>query len=134
MSAFVLTLTADPEAPGHARYALREHLGRLTEDQCADVMVMVSELVSNVVQHGAEPARLEAAVSATALRIEVFDSGRDIPVEPTELPSPFHGGGRGLYIVAALATTWGIEAAGSGPGKAVWFELQIETGAPFSAA
>jgi hypothetical protein len=33
--------------------------------------------------------------------------------------------GRGLGLVAMLATRWGVHVDEHGPGKAVWFEVHI---------
>ena len=57
------------------------------------------------------------------MHIEVYDSGPTIPVSPVQLPLPTDGGGRGLFIVAALATSWGIRTDAGVRGKTVWIEL-----------
>jgi serine phosphatase RsbU (regulator of sigma subunit) len=57
-----------------------------------------------------------------ALRLEVEDSGRTIPV--VSLPSTDMMTGRGLSLVAAIASGWGVEE--SLVGKVVWAELAEE--------
>ncbi|OEV06040.1 ATP-binding protein [Streptomyces oceani] len=52
------------------------------------------------------------------------------------LPSVRHGvsddeeHGRGLYLIASLASRYGTCADGPGPGKSFWFQLERTAGAP----
>ncbi|MGW4896212.1 SpoIIE family protein phosphatase [Kitasatospora sp. NPDC004240] len=109
------------ETPGRARrlaaHTLRrwglEHLSEATE-------LMVSELVTNAVQHANRPITL-SLVRTTRLRCEVGD---DSPL----LPRPRRTGpederGRGLQIVARCADRWGATRLGTG--KVVWFEQRL---------
>jgi anti-sigma regulatory factor (Ser/Thr protein kinase) len=86
-----------------------------------DAALLVSELVSNVVDHagGEAVATLELALAADWLRISVADGSAIRPVV-REL-----GGdrprGRGLQLVEAIADRWGVEDHQGG--KRIWFEL-----------
>ena len=122
-SARVLPLDGGVRDPAEARRFVRDHLSGVPEDVCADALVVVSELVTNVHLHGTTPAELALSVTDGTVHIEVFDSGPALRVEPGKLPRPDRGGGRGLYIVAALATSWGIRTEGGHTGKTVWIEL-----------
>lgn len=42
-----------------------------------------------------------------------------------KLPEPDANGGRGLFLVAAIADRWAVAARG-GPGKQVWAELSVK--------
>ena len=121
--ALALSLEGGVRDPAEARRFAREHLTGVSQNVCADALVVVSELVTNVHLHGRTPAGLTLGVTDGVVHIEVFDSGPAIPVDPGQLPRPNGGGGRGLFIVAALARSWGIRTAGDRSGKTVWVEL-----------
>lgn len=89
----------------------------------ADTLVLlVSELVSNVVLHARTPCTLQASVTADgSVRVEVLDGASTMPrrgryqnVEATS--------GRGLLLVEAMATAHGADLVDGG-GKRVWFDL-----------
>jgi anti-sigma regulatory factor (Ser/Thr protein kinase) len=95
--------------------------------RAADVMLVVSELVTNSVRHGPalEEIELLARRSEQALEVEVCDPGPGFEV-PAHLgrPRTLEGGGLGLVIVDALADEWGLRTNG---GACVWarFELAV---------
>ncbi|MFF3395098.1 ATP-binding protein [Streptomyces sp. NPDC002669] len=91
-----------------------------------DVLLCVSELVTNAVLHGVPPGRglrvrLYWEQAGGVLRIEVHDSG-DGEVRPRDSGAAHdEEGGRGLLLVAALADRWGVGERN--PGKVVWCEF-----------
>ncbi|EPH44570.1 hypothetical protein STRAU_2369 [Streptomyces aurantiacus JA 4570] len=91
--------------------------------------VIVAELAANAVLHGRVPGRdfeLGLLLGERSLRIAVTDT-RTESRPPTGRPSPPPDdaeGGRGLLLVAALATRWGT-GGGSVPRKTVWAELDL---------
>ena len=87
-----------------------------------DAALLVTELVSNVVDHvqGEANLTLELAVAQAWLRIAVVD-GSSIPPVVQELEQD-RPRGRGLRMVQAIADRWGVEDHQGG--KRVWFELQ----------
>lgn len=96
------------------------------ESRADDVLLCVSELVTNALLHGVPPGRgylvcMRLEPADGILRVEVHDSG-DGKVGPVDaVPAPDAEGGRGLLLVAALADKWGV---GEGnPGKVVWCEF-----------
>jgi len=87
----------------------------------ADVALVVSELVANVVDHArtAPVLTLELALAGDWLRIGVVDGSAVRPV--LRALSQDRTRGRGLQLVAAIADRWGVEDHHGG--KRVWLEL-----------
>jgi anti-sigma regulatory factor (Ser/Thr protein kinase) len=89
--------------------------------------LLLSELVTNAIQHGGAAAHetIQVRLSSTPkrVRVEVFDPGShgDGPRERLETES----GGYGLLLVDRLADGWGREEIGTG-GSLAWFELDVE--------
>lgn len=82
------------------------------------VALLVSELATNAVVHGATAFEVHAVVDGS-VRVEVTDDGPGWP-RVVHAP-PDAGGGRGLRIVDELATRWGAERLDHG--KRIWFEV-----------
>ncbi|MFB9424323.1 ATP-binding protein [Nonomuraea rubra] len=82
-----------------------------------DVLLVVSELVTNALVHGDGPPALRVRAGASRVRIEVGDTGVALP--ETREPGPLSGWG--LHVVRLLSTGWGISPGESG--KVVWCEL-----------
>ena len=105
--------------------AARETVGRVLGDQpreTADTArLLTSELVANALQHGGGVEEVIVQRLENVLRVEVLDSSPRLPT--TANPSPSQTRGRGLLLVAALATRWAAEPAVQG--KVVSFELQL---------
>ena len=78
-----------------------------------------SELVTNALQHTGG-YRVELAVDAQSATLAVFDAEPSLWPAPTDA-EPLAASGRGLAIVAAIASTWGITAGRRE--KSVWCEL-----------
>ncbi|WP_326658578.1 ATP-binding protein [Streptomyces sp. NBC_00385] len=88
---------------------------------------IVAELATNATVHGRVTGRdfqlRLAAHDDGRLRIEVTDTRGDrLPVATA--PDPLAESGRGLIVVEALATRWGI-TPGPVPRKTVWAELDL---------
>lgn len=121
----VVELPVDVRAPGNARRLVRAMLGTWElETHVDDAQLLISELITNVLQHAPGADSLELQVSATeaALRIALADGSSIKPVvrELTDdRPS-----GRGMYIVEVLASRWGVEEREGG--KRVWVELDLD--------
>jgi hypothetical protein len=85
----------------------------------------VSELVTNAVIHAGSHIRVALVGDPDDLRIEVFDEapGVPVPLHPGHFPAQAGPAavGRGLRIVDAISTEWGVRNNPSG-GKSVWFK------------
>jgi len=87
----------------------------------ADAQLLVSELVGNAVLHGRSPADLRIILDDDHVRVEVHD-GSAQPLRHREQHVAIDTtSGRGLLILDAVATSWGVERVDGG--KTVWFEL-----------
>lgn len=84
-------------------------------------VVVVSELVTNAVQHAGERGqlRLELRVTGAVLRLELADGSSVRPMAREIVDSDERG--RGMHIVDVLTARWGVETHGAG--KRVWVEL-----------
>jgi len=121
------TVPCGPEAPFLARRTVSLWLeGRAHAQLHADAALLVSELVTNSVQHAGQPpgapVHIRAAAVDGVVRVEVHDHGRG-PVRP-RAPGPRHGG-FGLHLVDRLAARWGVS---HDDGTRVWFELAPQRG------
>jgi anti-sigma regulatory factor (Ser/Thr protein kinase) len=118
-----VTLPDGPEGASFARQAMARaaDLWRLDREMTETALLLVSELATNAIRHGAPPVRLSLHLKRGRLRVEVTDSSPTLP----ELgrPGPDQISGRGLHIVQQLAATWGASASPRRIGKTVWFEL-----------
>jgi anti-sigma regulatory factor (Ser/Thr protein kinase) len=88
---------------------------------------LLTEVVTNAVLHAGTPLRvvLEQDVESGRLRCEVSDGS---PVQPRlRHHSAEATTGRGLQLLESVAASWGVQRNGGG-GKAVWFELDGESG------
>jgi anti-sigma regulatory factor (Ser/Thr protein kinase) len=91
-----------------------------------DVLLLVTELVSNAVRHAGVGAdgtlEVELRRWPQRVRVEVVDPGTDFrripPRSSTDVP-----GGWGLVLVDRIAARWGV---GRGPSRTcVWFEVEF---------
>jgi anti-sigma regulatory factor (Ser/Thr protein kinase) len=116
-----IPVRAATHAPAIARGAVTAWAKRtgLEAALLFDLRLLVSELVSNAVQHAGEPIELELEAWADRVRARVRDGGEGFD-EFLPVPSSDDAVGRGLYVVHRLAAAWGIER---GPPFGVWFEL-----------
>ncbi|WP_189547861.1 ATP-binding protein [Streptomyces gelaticus] len=102
------------------------------EERSDEVLLCVSELVTNAVLHGVPPGRgfrlhLHLEPVGGTLRIEVHDSGDGEVRLADSWAVSEEEGGRGLRLVEALADKWGVGERN--PGKVVWCEFEVSAGA-----
>ncbi|OIK23099.1 ATP-binding SpoIIE family protein phosphatase [Streptomyces malaysiense] len=85
-------------------------------------VLATSELVANSLQHGIPPMRLRLRRTDRRLIVEVTDGDDHLPRR--RRAEPADESGRGIAIVATIASTWGCRRTPGG-GKAVWCEFLL---------
>ncbi|GGQ75697.1 MULTISPECIES: ATP-binding SpoIIE family protein phosphatase [Streptomyces] len=85
-------------------------------------VLAASELVANSLQHGIPPMRLRLRRTDRRLIIEVTDGDDHLPRR--RRAEPGDESGRGIAIVATIASHWGSRRTPGG-GKAVWCEFVL---------
>jgi anti-sigma regulatory factor (Ser/Thr protein kinase) len=117
-------LDGGPSAGLEARRAVIAADGSLPADVREDLLLLVTELVSNAVRHGGarpeQPARVTLGVRQDVVRMEVFDPGTHFSRADVSM-TPGEGSGWGLVLVDRIAARWGISRAETG--TCVWAEV-----------
>src|SRR4051794_18761655 len=114
-----LTLPCDATAPRLARLAVADAVTAwCTRQQLDQLLIVVSELVSNAVRHTETHCVLRIrGLPQDRIEIEVDDSD----VRRHHTPGTDAQLGRGLGVVQQLTDRWGIERTPEG--KCVWAEI-----------
>ncbi len=121
VSSLRISLARDISSPAVAR---RQALRFAADNDVSDpeiLVLVVSELVTNAVVHGAEPIEMCASFDGGTVRIEVSDSTPDIGTVVSPPRASDQTGGRGLEIIDTVTQRWGTIARDRG--KVVWAEL-----------
>lgn len=109
-----------PASVAAARSFTRDTLVEQPLEESETVELLVSELVTNAVRHGAGPILLSVTVRGTSLRCEVTDAHPAFPC--LKAAGADDESGRGMRLLHALSHRCGVRTAHQG--KTVWFELQ----------
>ncbi len=121
-------LTLDPlaQAVSSARHYVRDALPALGGEGLRDnAQLAVSELVTNATLHARTPMTIGIErTPAGRIRINVRDHCRSVPQPRAYALTATTG--RGLRLVDAVCTAWGIDAAPDGDGKIVWCEPALD--------
>lgn len=119
-----IELEADADAASVARDFVYDNRDHLHGDVIADAQLLVSEIVTNAVKYGRSAITLSLRLDPPGIGIVVGDDGEQLPVLPDTNPGPEAPGGRGLLIVDAIASAWGVIPSEPPPGKSVWFDVR----------
>ena len=111
----------DVQSASDARAWLGSFLHRHHVDgrYCEDAILVVSELVTNALLHGAGATVLRVRISPESLLLAVTDSADGLPAVLNREPDTI--GGLGLVIVTRLSQDWGVTPFPGG--KTVWATL-----------
>ena len=92
-----------------------------------DVLIVVTELVTNAYDHGGGPSEIRMGFTPRPclVRVEVDDGSPAHPVVAN--PSLTTPGGRGMLIVEKLSAAWGVRERRDTGGKTVWAEIACDT-------
>lgn len=108
----------DPRHVADARHFVGWRLQENGLSRHVDVVsLVVSELATNAVLHAATPFTVTLERGTRGLRLAVRDGSQGIPFGPASMPWT-HSRGRGLRIVEALSSSWGVTTQDGG--KCVW--------------
>jgi anti-sigma regulatory factor (Ser/Thr protein kinase) len=92
-----------------------------------DAGLVLSELVSNALRHGAplpgDTFKVSWRLGSESLHITVIDGGGPTMPAVSE-PTMLEAGGRGLGIVESLSACWGVRDEGAR--TTVWAELPVQ--------
>ncbi|MFJ3900236.1 ATP-binding protein [Streptomyces sp. NPDC090025] len=117
------TFGSSPETARAAREYVREVVNLADPpfalDRVSDLQLVTSELVTNAVRYGTEPGDSILVTVSTGprhVRVEVHDPTRRRPRRRPD--SDERARGRGLFVVEALARSWGVDDRPMG--KVVW--------------
>jgi serine/threonine-protein kinase RsbW len=117
MNNMTLQIEANVEAPSLTRSRLAS-IRQSLEPRYEDVLLVVSELVSNCVRHtDTDDIAVHVEANNGHVRVEVSDRG------PGFTPSTPRRDGLGLTIIEKLAENWGMAPAGDS--FTVWAELKL---------
>jgi anti-sigma regulatory factor (Ser/Thr protein kinase) len=87
-----------------------------------DVQLATSELITNAVRHAGSDVVLSLRLDRK-LTVEVVDSHPELRRPEVAADDVLATSGRGLHIVAAVSSDWGVRRVRDG--KAVWFTLTL---------
>jgi GAF domain-containing protein/anti-sigma regulatory factor (Ser/Thr protein kinase) len=113
-------LAPDSTSPSLARRLVEGVMNEAGLQHLVDeALLLVTELVTNAVVHAGTEVGVDIDVDERGVRVEVFDAGpghflKDAPSETRE-------GGRGVFLLDAIAQEWGTRHRLGG--KAIWFRL-----------
>ena len=130
---FVFEVRGGPDAGVAARQAVLAGNGALPASVRAEVLLLVTELVTNAVRHAGvgpeQPVRVGLRRLPQRVRVEVTDPGSGFAqVRPRS--NGDESGGWGLLLVDRIADSWGAWPTASG--TCVWFEVRAEEDADAS--
>ncbi len=113
---------AVPTAPHDVRVFVRGVLeGWGVRDRGGDAEMVASELATNAVRHARSPFVVSLARDTATIRIAVRDASFQRPEHIVR--DDCECGGRGVRLVAALASEWGVVEEVDG--KSVWADVAI---------
>jgi anti-sigma regulatory factor (Ser/Thr protein kinase) len=118
-------LDPSPKAPAEARRALDDLRASVGDNALENLQLLVSELVTNSVKHGAlqrdDEIGLDVYLDDESVYVEVHDTGAGFKPGMPDM-NPERGSGWGLWLLEQLSTRWGID---NHAGTTAWFEMRV---------
>ncbi|WP_338675080.1 ATP-binding protein [Streptomyces sp. SCSIO 30461] len=115
-------VAAVPAARRKVRALAHELCLSLGDSSLSTIELLTGELVANAVENTHEPCAVCVRRTCRGLRVEITDTA-DTKIRVQSRTPPLDAeSGRGLFLVAALATAWGTDPQEHG--KKIWFEIR----------
>jgi anti-sigma regulatory factor (Ser/Thr protein kinase) len=116
------------DAPSAVRDALRERGGHLAIAVRDDLLLLLTEVVTNAVRHSGaaagSPIDIEIRENEDCVHVAVTDPGDGFERPQRLEPDLSRTGGLGLVLVDRLSRSWGTRPTSKG--SLVWFELAYD--------
>ncbi len=113
---------ADLRSVSAARRFVRQVLPDAWSARLDDVLLLVSELVTNAIVHARSAVQVTVSVFNGTTRVEVSDAEPMVPVQRRAGCAALSG--RGLAMVEIVADRWGVLTRTNG--KTIWFEVDAK--------
>jgi anti-sigma regulatory factor (Ser/Thr protein kinase) len=127
---FQLVLENGVDAGSTARSAIKANYPSLPEPARTDLLLLVTELVTNAVRHardhGNRPIQLDFRRENGCVHVRVEDGGTVAAPAVWQSVDGTSSGGWGLFLVDRIADEWGVSQ--SQAGTSVWAELSLQHG------
>ncbi|MGQ4388592.1 ATP-binding protein [Streptomyces sp. SAS_270] len=116
-----MAFTPDKARVGGMRRITAAHLQlwKVSGPSAENIVLAVSELVANAIEHGCGDVELTVLYACGEVRVEVTD-GNSAPATLTAADDE-DVSGRGLFLVAVLSRDWGV----SGDGRSTWCVFRV---------
>lgn len=111
---------AEPASAAAAR-AFALGAVELEEPARGDVALVTSELATNAILHAGTDYLVRVDATSDELRVAVFDRGGGQPRPKDPAPAEVHG--RGLRLIEAVSSAWGVQYTTQG--KWVWATMSL---------
>jgi anti-sigma regulatory factor (Ser/Thr protein kinase) len=117
----------ESDPPGSAVPVVRDQLRRvlaewgLTGEAGEPTQLVVTELITNAIDHARAPIEVTVSFPGESVRVEVHDASVEPPRQQPH--DPLRMRGRGLQMVDALSSQWGW--TNDAAGKTVWADVSI---------
>jgi anti-sigma regulatory factor (Ser/Thr protein kinase) len=112
MSRHSFAVSVGREAPSAVRDALRERGAHLPKAVRDDLLLLLTEVVTNAVRHSGatpgDPIAIEMTEQPDGVRVEVTDPGNGFKRPDRLVPDLTRTGGLGLVLVDRMSSAWGL--------------------------
>jgi anti-sigma regulatory factor (Ser/Thr protein kinase) len=115
-----------PESVAAVRRFVRHAISDLPHELSESIVLMSSEVATNVVRHAGTDYDVEVRRDARCVEVRVTDCGAGQP--SMHVPDIDDPTGRGILIVDTLSDSWGTDVDPRGVQKTVWFRVAVGTG------
>jgi anti-sigma regulatory factor (Ser/Thr protein kinase) len=116
--------TIRAEHPAYAGQIVRSTLIGVHDEAAEVAALLTSELVTKAMVHAQAEPQLFVDTRQGYIYVEVRDPHAD-PTSPRRAVEPWVPHGRGMTMMNALATSWGVESRDDC--DAIWFDLEFST-------